>query len=451
MYIMLNNIGIVRSLRHAIPSSCDKLQLIDQLYPAGHLRVSSHRSFLTTACLLAYVVLAGCSAAAFRHEPLDSLDLVLRAQQQQGANVSVSAAVPSDQESAALFGIPLQDRGIQAVWLRVDNPGPDRARIVLSSIDREYFPPMEVAYMFRKRFSKQGWMDLESYLYENALPRHVPPGQAVSGFVFTHRSSGTKAFNVNVYRANEDRPLDQFTFFVEVPGFVPDHASVDFDNLYAGDERRELDSDGLRDLLQETPCCTTNRDGSAAGRPVDLLFVATGEDLLQALLRTGWEETSYQRDEHYLAAAHYLFGRPADAIFRKGRDRTTERMELAVWLSPYAVQGTTVWFGQTKHAIGRLLELGERLLGVRLDPDMAESRNFVLQDLWYGQSVAQWAWSRSGSDVSSTAPRIDFDGNPWFTRDPYRVVLWISGEPVAMKDVVPVIWDAKEVERGGTP
>lgn len=399
------------------------------------------RPLINVTLLLTCLWLTACASAPFRHQPLDHFDIVERAEQQQSGDIQVRASVPSDDEAQQLFGIPIHERGIQAVWLEVSNQSDYRARVVLSSIDHGYFPPMEVAYMFRKRFSTQGWMDLETYLYENALPRQIMAGETAAGFVFTHRDPGTKAFNVDVRLAKEQQPLEQFTFFVPVPGFVPDHASVEFSSLYAPDEVRELDRDGLRRALEQLPCCSSDQAGVREGRPVAVVIVARGAEILQALLRSGWNETSYERDAEYLAAAEYLFSRPPDAIFRKGRDRTTERLELALWLAPYRVDGKAVWFGQTRHAIGRRYEIGELFLGVKLDPDMTEGRDYLLQDLWYGQALQHWAWSASGAAVPSDAPRLDFSGNPWFMRDEYRLVMWLSGKPIALKNAMPIYWD----------
>ena len=401
--------------------------------------------------ILLLLALGACSVAPYRSEPLNNFEVVRRAVSQERGAFRVRASVPSETEAEKIFGIPLYERDIQAVWLEVTNTGHRRGRIALASIDAEYFAPFEVAYMHKSRFSTQGWQDLERHLYANALPRHVAPGRTVSGFVFTHFESGTKAFNVDVFYAAESPVFEQFTFFIEVPGFTPDHREIDFRSLYAPAEVREVNVDGLRSLLPELPCCTSNRDGNAAGRPVPVFLIAEGRDLLRALLRAGWNETSYERDAEYLADAEYLFGRPPDATFRKRRDRSTERAELNLWMAPVLVDGKPLWASQFKHAIGRRYEIGERLLGVTLDPDTSDGRNYVLQDLWYAQSLQHWAWSASGREVSPATPELDFHGNPWFADDPYRIVIWISGEPVALAEATPIIWDRPLRLEGGAP
>jgi len=411
-------------------------------FSMGQIAIRSISCNRVRAILLLVVLFlfSACSATPYRYEPLSKNDFRVRAEEQIIGAYHVRAAVPGSDESARLFGVPLYDRGIQPVWIEIRNDSPARGRITLSSVDPKYFPPLEVAYMFRDRLSKQGWKDMEMYLHENALPRHVWPGQTVSGYVFTNLSRGTKAFNLDLFDTSNSKGLAQFTFFLEVPGFVPDHAEVDFKRIYAETEIQDVDTEGLRALLHTVPCCTRNRSGDLVGRPLDIFLVANGDDLLRALLRSGWSETSYPRDAAYMDGAAHFRGRVPDAVFRKGRDRSRDRFELSLWLAPVRVSGQPLWVGQVRHAIGRRFEIGEYFLGVNLDPDASDARNYLLQNFWYSQSLLRWGWSESGSAVSADAPRLDFNGNPWFTRDNLRSVMWVSGQPTALSEARLVDW-----------
>jgi hypothetical protein len=415
-----------------------------------HTDLPTPISALAAALVL---MLSACSVAPLRNEPGAVEAVMERAAEQRQGPFRVRASVPGEEEAERIFGIPIYDRDIQPIWLEVTNDSDLRARVILASIDAEYFPPLEVAYMHRKRFSKEGWMDLERYLYRNALPRRLAPGQTVSGFVFTNASQGTKTFNMDIYYARQPPEYEQFTFFIEVPGFQPDHAEVDFQSLYEESAITHTDNDGLREVLEQVPCCTTNRDATAQGRPVQLFFVGSGRELLRALLRARWDETSYERDEQYLAGADYLFGRPPDTVFRKRRGKTTERSEMRLWLAPILVDGQELWVAQFRHFIGRRYAIGEMLLGAQLDPDANDGRNYVLQDIWYSQSLQHWAWSTTGKRVSKDSPELDFNGYPWFARDSYRAVIWISGKPVALTDATSMDWSPleKETTSGSRP
>lgn len=393
-----------------------------------------------SVCFLLVFVITACSVAPFRYDASIQSSIEYRASNQERGTITVRASVPSDEEARDLFGIPLHKRGIQAVWLEVTNNSEKRARVAPYSLDPDYFPPHEVAYMFRKRFSKEGWQDLESYLDGLSLSRSIGPGETGAGYVFTNTTAGTKAFNVDVFYTAERGKNEHFTFFIDVPGFKPDHADVDFVNLYPGG-MQDMDPVTFRAVLEDWPCCTSDDTGRRTGRPVKVLVVAQGRDLLQSLLRAEWLETTYEKNDNYLKNSHYYFQRPPDAIFRKGREsKKGESIELAVWLSPVTVDGVPVWVVGVRHAIGRLFEIGENFFGIRFDPDTDNGRNFVLQDLWYGRSLDSYAWSQTGKAVPKTDPVSDFSGNAWFS-DGFRIVLWLSGEPVSLTEAQSREWD----------
>ncbi|MBT8058011.1 MAG: LssY C-terminal domain-containing protein, partial [Gammaproteobacteria bacterium] len=231
---------------------------------------------------------------------------------------------------------------------------------------------------------------------------------------------------------------------------VPDHAEIDFKTLYSSDTVEDLDRDSLRAWISDLPCCTTDRSGVKQGWGIEVFLVSPGRDLLQALLRAGWSETSYERNDAYLDSADYLFGRPPDAVFRKGRDRVIERNELALWMAPARVDGKPLWVAKLKHPVGRRYEIGELFLTVRLDPDVSEGRNYLLQDFWYAQSLAAYAWSTTGKVVTEDQPERDFRKNEWFA-DGARLVMWISGPPLDLTEVEAIEWDQLMRQEGETP
>jgi len=392
------------------------------------------------ACLV--LLLAACSVTPYKPAQLDEFQVEQRALTQEQGVFRVKASVPSREEAEKIFGAPIHKRGIQPVWLEVTNNSPGRARFVVSSVDQNYFPPFEVAYMHKKYFSKQGWLDMEKYLNSVAMPRQIAAGQTVSGFVFTHETTGTKNFNVDLFHeSSQEDGYEEFTFFVQVPGFVPDHATVDFETLYEASLIQDLDTDGLRVALLESPCCTTNRDGSGQGPPINLVLVADGLEILQSLLRAGWTETSYDKDDNYLNKVNYLYGRPPDAVFRKSRGKSAgDRNELSLWLAPLRSDGKAVWVGQIKHAIGQRYIINEIFFGAAQDPDVDDGRNFLLQNLWYSQSLSKMALIPTGKVVPMESPQLDFNNNPFFT-DGMRVVMWLSGEPVALQEARNLQWN----------
>jgi hypothetical protein len=397
---------------------------------------------------LAALMLQACSLTPYEHGSLDDNPVLQRAVMQESGDFVVRASVPSAEEAKQIFGIPIYQRGIQPVWLEITNNGTSRARLILSSIDQAYFAPLEVAYMHKKYFSKQGWKDMEEFLFANAMPRMIAPGESDSGFVFTHATQGTKNFNVDIFHTGQIDNYEEFTFFIEVPGFVPDHAEVDFAGLYTGSDLIAADMDGFEEVLGTLPCCTTNRNGDGQGQPLSVALVGEGRMILRALLRGGWSENAYKRDDIYLNNSDYLYERPPDATFRKSRGKTTERNELSLWLSPIRIDGEPVWLGQVKHAIGRKYEISEVFFGTSMDPDADDGRNYLLQNLWYSQSLLAFALTDSGLEVPVDTPIVSFRGNRFFT-DGGRIVMWISGDPVALDDVRNRLWKRKAGSQGG--
>ncbi len=394
----------------------------------GNLTPQS-RTFVN-ALLLALLMLfiSACATNSYQYQRTHSFPVRERAETQTQGDISVLASVPGEDEAQAIFGVPLYKRGIQPVWLEIVNNSPHRVRFAPTGVDRDYFSPLEVAYMHRKGFSKEARAQMDKRFHDSALPRQIPAMETRAGYVFTHASPGTKSFNIDLFSANVDHT---FAFFVTVPGFVPDHAEVDFKSLYAPSDLLEYDRDGLRKALVEFPMATKNHSGQKSGLPVGIVVVAEGSDLLKALLRAGWYESPSSRTEEQLAQAHYLYGRVPDAVFRIKRSKQEDRNELYLWLSPMRVDGKPVWMAQITHFIGRSTQLEQVLFGTRIDPDIDDGRNYFMQNMWYSQCLEQLGWLAAGKANSVENVRVDFNGSEYFT-DGFLIVAWLSGVPVSL-------------------
>jgi hypothetical protein len=398
---------------------------------------SSARAAVTTA-ILALLVSTGCGGRSYEPADLSAVDFLSRAQSGESGDIRVKAAVPSPDETIKLFGLDLYAHGIQPVWIQVDNRSEQAMRFAPVSVDRDYYAPLEVAYAHRGGFSKAGRNALDRHFHDTAMPRPIPPNSTRSGFVYTHARPGTKGFNVDLF--GDVGSHHGFTFFIDVPGFVADHSAVDFDDLYAPGEVEDHDETSLRRALSELACCTTDATGEKRGIPLGLVLVAEGEDLLHALLRAGWVETPLEERQSAGGGAHYWRGRTADATFRMQRQNARERNVLRLWLAPYRVEEKQVWVGQITHYLGRGRKLAEALLGDRLDPDIDDARNYMLQVMWYSQGLVAYSWSASGQRAAISEPATDFSGARWFS-DGRRIVLWLSGPTVSLLDARNVAWD----------
>jgi len=234
-------------------------------------------------------VVSACATRSYHHESTNSFPIRERAITQSEDDISISASVPDAGEAKAIFGVPVYKRGIQPVWLEIVNNSPDRIRFAPTGVDPIYFSPLEVSYMHRKGFSKEARAQMDRRFHDSAMPRQIPAGETRSGYVFTHASPGTKSFNIDVYSAGTDYSL---AFFLTVPGFIPDHAAIDFETLSRPEEIHEYELAGFRDAVADLPNTTSDQTGQQTGLPYGTVIVADGLDVLKSLLRAGWYETS---------------------------------------------------------------------------------------------------------------------------------------------------------------
>jgi hypothetical protein len=398
------------------------------------MALKTHKNTPDGGLLLHYLVVAlvligvsGCAGQPYTYQATDAFPIRERAVTQTRGGVSISASIPGEEETQAIFGAPLYERGIQPIWFDISNNSREPIRFTPTSVDRNYFSPLEVAYMHRKGFSKEARLEMESRFHDSAMPRQVPAGASRSGYVFTNASSGTRSFNVDLFSSGPDY---SFAFFLTPPGFVADHAEVDFNTLYSSLELTDTDLAGARGRLLEAPLVSTDQSGQTAGRPVSLVIVGNGLDVLKALLRAGWYESPGLRTADEIKKAQYMYGRPPDAIFRIQRNKNRDRNKLLLWLSPIRLDGEEVWLAQIAHFIGQRTRLEQAIFGARLDPNIDEGRDFFLQNVWYSQSLEQISWLKAGNPVPIESALKDFNGNEYFT-DGNVAITWLSGEPVS--------------------
>jgi hypothetical protein len=413
------------------------------------------------ALCFAILFLSACATRPYEGVQVDAASFLERSISQEEGSLVITAAVPDAAETLALTGLDLYEQGIQPVWLKVENRGDTRARVVHWSIDRNYFSPIEVAYMNRKKFSSEGYEDMQRWFYDNALPRFIPAGETRTGLVFTNLMRGSKGFNLT---AIQDRDTHDFTFFVPMPGFTADFMEVDFANLYSEDEILDVDLLALKHALEtELPCCATDPTGELDGGPLNAVLVGTGPAVRRTMLRGQWLETASGEEVVPKARQQHYRGRPPDAIFMQQRGDGNERVQLHLWMSPWRVQGEPVWVGQVYYFIedkGLLSALDDQTIkdfallsyfvqeSVMADLDSAQ--RFLLQNVWYNGSLKMAGFVEGVGEVTIENPHEGFGGAIFFT-DGWRTVLVLSEEPMAL-DEAEIRFDARRrraQEEGG--
>lgn len=415
------------------------------------------RPVLACAMLLIASLLAACAGidagappAAVAIDPRQAESRYLEranAQAMTRGQVTVRVAALRDEESAAVFGLPMAARGVQPVWLQIDNRSALPYWFMPVFLDRDFYSARETAHLFRSGAGSETAAGIERRLTERQIKVHVAPGQTVSGFVYTNLTRGIKLMNVELMGA---RHVLRFDFAREQPSGGFDYQTLDPTRLYPPERQIRIGLNALGTALQKLPCCTTNAQGDAQGDPLNLVMVGSEHDVLVALVRAGWDftETINPRSIIHMASA-FAFGgsyrtspvsalhfdrRPQDFAMQRARASLSQRNHLRLWLTHLQVDGAPVWIGQISRDIGvKLTTRSPTLTTHVIDPDVDEARDYLLQDMLMTSNVARWGYAAGMAAVSATQPRTNLGGDPYFT-DGRRLVLFVAQSPRAMQD-----------------
>ena len=406
-------------------------------------------------CVL--VLLSGCAFSPGRVD-----ESVLRAQGESWHrnDVRISTAVVSDQQAREFFGVGLGSHGIQAIWVEVENRAPTPFYYLPVSTDSEYFSPLEVAWKVRGGHSKSGKQAISRQFYAAAMPVEIPPGETVSGFVFTNRDLGMKVVNITLLGQSQSWYA---SFLHDVPGIKLDVEKVNLDQLYAEHETRNLTPEQLRQWVAEQPCCTRNEEGSAQGDPVNFVIVGPPELLLNAFAQRGWDLTerihggsiwktmkSFMLGSSYRyspVSSLYFMQRPQDLAMQKARGNIHQRNHLRLWRAPVDMNGSSVWMGQISRDIGvRFTTRSPTLTTHKIDPDVDEARDYLLQDMILSQRLEAFGYVHAMPARPLAAPGHNLTGDPYVT-DGLRLMMFFHQPLTAADRVRNMGWDSPDRDR----
>ena len=335
-----------------------------------------------------------------------------RAEVRQDDEMVVRLAVLDDRESDRFFGVPLARRGIQPVWLHIQNIGRQSFRLRVASLDRNYYPPLEAAYACHFRFLKRilGYglliwflMFILPFLFllviklfaarlanrrmNDFFQAHgigwglIKPGTELSGFVFTSLDEGTKQVAVRLVAATQ---VKEFAFSIPIPGLRVDHGGKQFDALVKSADAVECDEADLRRRLAAFPRSTTNHRGTKEGDPLNLCVIGDFDTIIGGF-GARWDETEtidfkscMRTFKAFVLGSNYRYSpvefalrrRPA-ARFRAAKDATFDQRTAA----PAAVADSPAFERQT--GLDRANQPGYRcpVHDQNLEPDHAQNRS----------------------------------------------------------------------------
>lgn len=382
----------------------------------------------------------------------------------QDGGIQVSASTLSSAESHAVYGVALGKKGIQPVWIEVENHDKSAYWLMFPGVDPNFFPPSEAADAFN---SKQGDNILEQRFQDLAFQNPIPPGATSRGFVLTNLDEAVKMVQVDLIAHNRHK---SFSFVTPVPGFRADHNSRKsfLRQGYSNDEIRDFEDDkGFRAALASLPCCVTNKKGSRNGDPLNLVVVGGLNDAFPALIRRGWrpaEKTwlgsvtriiksglSGARYPYAPISPLYLYGRSQDIALQKARDNIHQRNHLRLWRSPMRYRGKPVWVGQISRDIGSRLTIHSPYLTThKIDPDVDEARAALVEDLAYSQNLARMELVNGVGQALKIKPQRNLTTDPYFT-DGFRAVLIFDVQPRSLDEIQFLTWKRRDDELSEKP
>ncbi len=396
-----------------------------------------------------------------------------RAQTQTDENAEVAVAVLTAAECKIVLGVPLANRGIQAVWVRVSNRSSSATRVLMTKIASDYYTAREAAgvchFSILKRLVAFGlimWFLLP--LVFLALPfklfairranrrmiecfqalgfplKNIAPGAVAEGIVFTPLDFGAKVVDIGLVM---NMAVKDYLFSIEVPG-----PNVDYDfALMTSEEPTEpidCDMSTLKDKLSAMPPATTNTHGRRMGDPVNLVVIGNFASII-GVFAPRWDQTEiisvascWRTVKSFLLGSEYryspvsalfLFQRSQDFALQRVRESINERIHLRLWNTPLRFEGRAVWVGQVSRDIGvRFTWRTWNLTTHRIDPDVDEARDYVMEDLFEAGCITSGGYVGGAGACTKDNPRHNLTGDPYYT-DGHRAVIVVSEERTVPK------------------
>lgn len=396
--------------------------------------------------LLVSVVFLLCalSSGCVRFEPTSSPDWPNPSQVKTAVegDVHLSAAILTDQQAEAVYGVNLADVGLQATWLRVDNRSANARWLLVSAFDANYYAPDEAAALFYPILSNADDVRVTQHFRDLSIPLKTSSGTVTEGFVLAPRKEGGRYANFALFG---DHGLLKFGFALPLPNGEFDYEQLDVHRIFDGRELRALSLAELRMMLeQELPCCSRNESGDREGDPLNLVMVGEPDAVLASLSAAGWSFT-HKIDSHTVwrlisatlsgeaypvapISPLYVDDRPQDIAMQRARATIVQRNHLRLWLLPVLYQGEHVWIGQVSRDVGiKATTLSPTLTTHVIDPNVDEAREHLLQTLLLSGGVKRFGFVGGSRESEPERPAVNLTEDPYYS-DGLRLYLELTGE-----------------------
>jgi hypothetical protein len=360
-----------------------------------------------------------------------------RAQKKESSGIRVSATVVGTEEAREIFGIDLFQKNIQAVWLEIENNTDHPLILLPTSLDPNYFAPLEVAYAYYNTHAADANAAIDEHLLALNFPIRSPilPGSSMSGYIFTNRVKGMKVIDVDLL----GRKFSQnFTFFAPNPDAEEGQRILArMETMFSAQELKIVASEAaLRQALEHLPCCVSDEDGTPTGEPLNVVIIGEIDDWISGFVRRGYQ---YQP-----LNPRYAFGRPQDISGQKQSGGYTRSQEhfIRIWKTPILYDGKPVWIAQTGTRLGgRFAEKAPGEVTIPLDPYVDHTRNDLTQDLAYSQALIKIGYVKGSGRSQPTQINATPKSAVHYITDGLRVVLVFAQRPTSLADIDFFDWE----------
>ncbi|MBT5888541.1 MAG: hypothetical protein HOH52_02065, partial [Halieaceae bacterium] len=108
-----------------------------------------YRPFMKRLTIMAMFASALVSCTPAWQQPVAPEDVIFlsRSETETRDNVTVTVAVPSEEETQQLFGTNLYKSRVQPVWISVENRTQQRLTLMRNAVDDAYISPAEAAFL----------------------------------------------------------------------------------------------------------------------------------------------------------------------------------------------------------------------------------------------------------------------------------------------------------------
>ena len=424
------------------------------------------KNLFPASLLVSLLILTSC--AQYRYTERHEIDFFQRIQTRSIGDVEVSVTVLSADESAELFGVFVAETGIQPVWIRIRNNDPIPYSLYSIGLDPEYFSPHEASWKNHLSFAGYSNVKMDSNFRRHLIFSHIPPGETVSGFIYTRLSQGIKAITVDLKSSGNEGK--SFFFITPVPGFQGENINLfDYIGLYPEDEIVHIETlEELRGWIEALPAFVFGEDGVSPSDPLNLVVIGDpGDHIVPAFIQRGWEMAEsahfgaiWRMIKSSLFGSSYryspmsdlfMYGRNQDISLQKARDTIDERNHMRLWYAPARFMEMPIMVGQISRDIGVRLtgKLSPPTTHV-IDPEVDEARWYLEQDLTLSQRVAQVGLARGVGRALEKQPKHNLMGDPYYT-DGFRLVVIFTDKPTSFSQIDYLGWEMPEDIRFLTP